>query len=153
MPKYVTYWQIDRFVCDIKHWQKWGSVIQLNWPSETDTLKIDLPQDREGYIRQIWIYGWKTLDKAHPPSSVFIFWHFWKKRQTNDLIRLGPRTFGWASSKALILSVWGQLMIFCLFSFLWLIWHVFKRYGWELSTVQRWASNSQYWWSYGTLKF
>ena len=42
---------------------------------------------------------------------------------------------------------------FSYFHFLCLIWHVIKRYGWELSTVQRWASNSQYWWSYGTLKF
>ena len=39
------------------------------------------------------------------------------------------------------------------FHFLCLLWHVIKRYGWEISTVQRWASNSQYWWSYGTLNF
>ena len=52
-----------------------------------------------------------------------------------------------------LLSVWDQLIIFFLFSFLCLIWHVIKRYGWEPSTVQRWASNSQYWWSYGTLNF
>ena len=51
-----------------------------------------------------------------------------------------------------LLSVWGQLFFFQ-FSFLCLIWHVIKRYWWEISTVQRWASNSQYWWSYGTLNF
>ena len=38
-------------------------------------------------------------------------------------------------------------------NFLCLIWHVIKRYGRELSAVRRWASNSQYWWSYGTLNF
>ena len=44
-------------------------------------------------------------------------------------------------------------IIFFLFSFLCLIWHVIERNVWELSTVRRWASNSQYWWSYGTLIF
>ena len=24
--------------------------VQLDWPSETDTLKINLPRDREGYV-------------------------------------------------------------------------------------------------------
>ena len=32
-------------------------------------------------------------------------------------------------------------IIFFLFSFLCLIWHVIERYGWKLYTVQRWASN------------
>ena len=53
-----------------------------------------------------------------------------------------------------LLSVWDQLKMFLFyFHFLCLIWHVIKRYGRELSTVQRWASNAQYWWSYGTLIF
>ena len=52
-----------------------------------------------------------------------------------------------------VLSVWGGLNYFFLFSFFCLIWHVIERYGWELCTVRRWASNSQYWWSYGTLNF
>ena len=47
----------------------------------------------------------------------------------------------------------GSTNNFFLFSFLCLIWHVIKRYGRELSTVRRWASNSQYWLSYGTLNF
>ena len=32
-------------------------------------------------------------------------------------------------------------------------WCLIQRCDWELSTVQRWTSNSWYWWSYGTLNF
>ena len=53
----------------------------------------------------------------------------------------------------ILLSVWGQLIIFFYFHFLCLIWHVIERYLWKPYTVRRWASNSQYWWSYGTLNF
>ena len=35
-----------------------------------------------------------------------------------------------------------------IFVFLCLNRHTYKRYGWELFAVQRWASNSQYWQSY-----
>ena len=35
----------------------------MDWPSETDTLKINLPRDREGYDG--FEYGWKALDEAH----------------------------------------------------------------------------------------
>ena len=52
-----------------------------------------------------------------------------------------------------IYCLFGVDKIIFLFSFLCLIWHVIERYGQELSTVQRWASNSQYWWSCGTLNF
>ena len=52
-----------------------------------------------------------------------------------------------------VLSVWGGQNYFFYFQFLCLIWHVNERCGWELPTVQRWASNSQYWWSFGTLNF
>ena len=56
------------------------------------------------------------------------------------------------------LSFYGWYSIYCLFGvekniFFYFHWHVIKKYGRELSTVQRWASNSQYWWSYGTLNF
>ena len=30
-------------------WAQEETSIQLDWPSETDTLKINLPRDREGY--------------------------------------------------------------------------------------------------------
>ena len=53
----------------------------------------------------------------------------------------------------ILLSVWGQLIFFSYFHLLCLVWHVVKRYWWELYTVRRWASNSQYWWSCGTLNF
>ena len=43
--------------------------------------------------------------------------------------------------------------LFLYFHFLCLNCLVIERYGWELSTFQRWASNSQYWWSCGTLNF
>ena len=42
---------------------------------------------------------------------------------------------------------------FLYFHFFCLKWYVIERYVWKLSTVQRWASNSQYWQSYGTLSF
>ena len=56
-------------------------MLQLDWPSETDTLKINLPQDWEGYyVQQIWIYVQKALDEAHPdPSFIFIFEGFFLK--------------------------------------------------------------------------
>ena len=47
----------------------------------------------------------------------------------------------------------GSTNIFFYFHVLRLVWHVIKRYGWELYTVRRWVSNSQCWWSYGTLNF
>ena len=37
--------------------------LQLDWPSETATLRIDLPQDRKGYNG--FEYGRKALDEAH----------------------------------------------------------------------------------------
>ena len=40
--------------------------VQLDWPSETDTLKINLPRDREGYNRFEYKYVQKALDEAHP---------------------------------------------------------------------------------------
>ena len=44
-------------------------------------------------------------------------------------------------------------IIFFVCSFLCLNCCVIERCGWELSTVQRWVSNSQYWQSYGSLIF
>ena len=52
-----------------------------------------------------------------------------------------------------LLFVCPGLITFLYFHFLCLKWCVIEMYGWELSTVQRWASNSQYWWSYGSLIF
>ena len=42
---------------------------------------------------------------------------------------------------------------FLYFHFLFCKWCVIESYGWELSTVQKWASNFHYWLSYGTLNF
>ena len=51
-----------------------------------------------------------------------------------------------------LLSVWsGHFFYFHFYA--WFGIHIIDKGGWELSTVQRWASNSQYWWSYGTLNF
>ena len=63
-----------------------AEVLQLDWPSETDTLKINLPRDREGYD------GFEYMDEklltrriqwCVDSSSVFfifggIFYHFSK---------------------------------------------------------------------------
>ena len=52
-----------------------------------------------------------------------------------------------------LLSVCPGLIFFLYFHVLCLNCFVIERYGRELYTVQRWASNSKYWWSYGTLQF
>ena len=48
--------------------------------------------------------------------------------------------------------VWHQYF-FCIFILYVSNGCVIERYGWELSTVQRWASNSQYWQTFGDLNF
>ena len=48
---------------------KTESILQLDWPSETDTLKISLPRDREGYVRRIRNYVRKALDDETPNLS------------------------------------------------------------------------------------
>ena len=53
--------------------------------------------------------------------------------------------FDWEQRKELTVCLGSTNIFFC-FHFLCLIWHVIKRYGRELSTVQRRASNSQRWW-------
>ena len=40
--------------------------IQLDWPSETDTLNVNLPRDREGYDRFEYTDEKLYLDEAHP---------------------------------------------------------------------------------------
>ena len=52
--------------------------IQLDLPSETDTLIINLPHDREGYDESKTTYEKLSSRRIHwfsDPSSVFIFWH------------------------------------------------------------------------------
>ena len=63
--------------------------IQLDWPSETETLKINLPRDQEGYLRRIWICGWKVLDEAHPlvrwaKLHFYFYWVFLRNNFPNN---------------------------------------------------------------------
>ena len=50
--------------------------IQLDWSSETDTLKINLPRDREGYDGSKITYEKLSARRTHlcrDPSSIFVF--------------------------------------------------------------------------------
>ena len=51
--------------------------LQLDWPSETDTLKIDLPRDRNGCDRFECADKKLSTRRTHwcgDPSFIFIFW-------------------------------------------------------------------------------
>ena len=50
--------------------------MQLDWPSETDTLKINLPQDREGYDGFEYTDEKLSARRIHwcgEPSSILVF--------------------------------------------------------------------------------
>ena len=51
-----------------------------------------------------------------------------------------------------LLCVWGEQIFFYISWHLCPDWHVSKENSWELSNIQIWASNSQYWPSYASLK-
>ena len=51
--------------------------VQLDWPSETVTLKLNFPRDREGYGRFKTTNEKLSLRRIHwcgGPSFIFIFW-------------------------------------------------------------------------------
>ena len=62
--------------------------IQLDWPSETDTQKINLLRDRDGYDKSGTTSEKLLLRRivwCEYPSSVFVFWrvNFGKKDEKN----------------------------------------------------------------------
>ena len=64
-----------------------GHYLQLDWSSETETLKINFPQDREGYDR--FEYTYEKLSTRHiewcgDQSSIFIFGVFLKNNFPNN---------------------------------------------------------------------
>ena len=53
------------------------NTLQLDWPSETDTLKINLPRDREGYNGFEYTDEKLSMRRIHwcvNTNSIFIFW-------------------------------------------------------------------------------
>ena len=82
-----------------------------------------------------------------------VIWHFFNCFMLYRMVAKFPnKYFSFLSYSNCTYCPFGVNYFFH-FHFLCLIRHVIKRYGWEISTVQGWASNSQYWWSYGTLNF
>ena len=136
----------------------------LQWSASIDSLcrrrvssasgqaRLSAQSARQGFEKRGVVFPWWW--RIPPPKQGGTGW-------PKFVIMEGARVGGgaWWSGFALtelpcvLLSVWGEQNYLYLFSFLCLIWHVIERHGWELSTVRRWASNPQYWWSYGTLNF
>ena len=53
------------------------NLLQLDWPSETDTLKINLSQYQEGYDRFEYTYkklSARRIQWCGDPSFIFTFW-------------------------------------------------------------------------------
>ena len=78
-------WVMDFHAMPKSFWAPKRTIIQLDWTSETDTLKINLPQDREGYDGSETTYeklSARRIQLCGDPSSIFIFWaipHSWMR--------------------------------------------------------------------------
>ena len=76
-----------------RQWVPENDNLQLDWPSETDTLKINLPRDWEGYDRFEYTDEKLSTRRIHwygEPSSVFIFWRVnLKKSDEKHQTKLG----------------------------------------------------------------
>ena len=75
--------------------------VQLDWPSEMDTLKINLPRDQDNYGGSETTYekiSARRIQICGESSSIFVF--------------LGPHRFSFASSKALTRR--SQVLLKCL---------------------------------------